>query len=110
VPGLAYVRRPDEKPAICGLFVAALLLYHRRERHGSGRHRRRHSDAGSDYTALWTTLTWLPGTPLVQYVEVAVQGDTVAEPLETSFVALSAPTGYALVSDSREKATIVNDD
>jgi hypothetical protein len=66
--------------------------------------------AGSDYTALSTTLIWGPGDSLTKVVNVVVNGDTAVEPAELFTLNLSAPTGYTTLSDTRGTATITNDD
>jgi len=68
--------------------------------------------AGTDYTALSTTLTWNPGDPLTKTVVVPVTGDTAVEPSETFSLNLSSPSPSAvlMISDPQAKATIVNDD
>jgi alpha-tubulin suppressor-like RCC1 family protein len=66
--------------------------------------------AGTDYTALSTSVTWVSGTSLTQYVKITVAGDTLVEPTETFALNLSAPTGPTVISDAAAVATIANDD
>ncbi|MDG4666483.1 Calx-beta domain-containing protein [Mycobacterium sp. 236(2023)] len=64
--------------------------------------------AGVDYTAKSGTVTFAPGV-LTQQIQVAITGDTVAEPNETITLTLSSPTG-ATISDGSAVGTITNDD
>jgi hypothetical protein len=65
--------------------------------------------AGSDYTAVSTTLTWAPGDPATKTVSVPVIGDTIAEGNETFSLVLSSP-GNAVLGDSTAAATIVDEE
>jgi hypothetical protein len=62
----------------------------------------------NDYQAASGTLTFAPGQTS-QSVTVLVNGDVVAEPNETFFLNLSAPTN-ATLADAQGQGTIVNDD
>jgi hypothetical protein len=64
--------------------------------------------AGSDYTAVSGTLTFVPGTTS-QPIVVNVIGDTAVEPSETFLVTLSNPTNATLAL-AQGTGTIVNDD
>ena len=64
--------------------------------------------AGADYTAAAGTLTFAPGV-VSQTVNVAVAGDTVAEPDETLSVTLSNAAGATLAT-AVATGTITNDD
>jgi hypothetical protein len=65
--------------------------------------------AGTDYTAIPTTvLTFDPGQTR-RTVSVTVFGDTTDEPNETFWLRLSSPAG-AIISDDTGVATIVDDD
>jgi hypothetical protein len=61
-----------------------------------------------DYVGASGTLTFAPGVTS-QTVNVAVVGDTVAEPDETFFVNLSSPTN-ATIADGQAVGTILNND
>ena len=65
--------------------------------------------AGSDYTAVATTLTWQQGDPLTKTLAVPVIGDTVPEGNETFHVTLSAPSNAAL-ADPTATGTIVDEE
>ncbi len=67
------------------------------------------ASAGSDYTAVPSTLVNFAAGQASQKVTVALRGDTVFEPDETFTVALTSPTG-AVIADGSGAATIVNDD
>jgi endo-1,4-beta-D-glucanase Y len=64
--------------------------------------------AGSDYTATTGTVTFAAGET-AKTVNVAVIGDTTAEPIETFMVTLSAPSG-ATLTRATATGTIVDDD
>ncbi len=64
--------------------------------------------AGTDYTAASGTLTFAPGVTS-QKVNVAVAGDTTAEPTETFTVKLTAPSG-ATLGTATAIGTITDDD
>jgi endo-1,4-beta-D-glucanase Y len=64
--------------------------------------------AGSDYTAATGTVTFAAGET-AKTVNVAVIGDTTAEPTETFTLTLSAPSG-ATLSRATATGTIVDDD
>jgi hypothetical protein len=66
------------------------------------------ASAGTDYLAASGTLTFAAGTTR-QIVDVAVGGDTVAEPNETLFLNLTGASG-AVVADGQGQGTILNDD
>lgn len=65
--------------------------------------------AGSDYTATSGTLTFLPGTTVLN-VAVPILGDTVIEPDETFFLNISNATGGTTIAKAQGTATIINDD
>ncbi|MCC6606747.1 MAG: CSLREA domain-containing protein [Anaerolineae bacterium] len=65
--------------------------------------------AGVDYTAVATTLTFTPGSPLSQTVSVNVLGDETAESSETFLLTLSSPSS-ATLGQSQATATILDDD
>ena len=65
--------------------------------------------AGSDYTATSGTLTFLPGTTVLN-VAVPIVGDTVSESDETFFLNISNATGGTVISKAQGTATIINDD
>ncbi|HEY1013113.1 MAG TPA: Calx-beta domain-containing protein, partial [Herpetosiphonaceae bacterium] len=65
--------------------------------------------AGSDYTAVSTTLTFAPGQTS-RTVTVPIINDTAAEGNETFNVTLSNPTGGATVGASASVVTIVDND
>ena len=67
------------------------------------------ANAGSDYQATSGTLTFTPGGPLTQPVNVAVNGDGVFELNETFFVNLSN-AAEADILDGQGQGTIQNDD
>ena len=64
--------------------------------------------AGSDYTAVSGVVTFAAGQTS-RTVSVPVLGDTVPEPDETFYLALTNPVG-ATLSRPQAKATILNDD
>ncbi|MBD2692762.1 hypothetical protein H6G68_13515 [Anabaena catenula FACHB-362] len=65
--------------------------------------------AGSDYTATTGTLTFLPGTTVLN-VAVPIVGDVVSESDETLFLNISNATGGTVISKAQGTATIINDD
>ena len=66
---------------------------------------------GPDYNAATTTmLTFTPGGPLVQTVDVTVNGDTSSEGDETFFLNLTSATGNATIADAQGIATILDDE
>lgn len=64
--------------------------------------------AGSDYTAVSTTLTFAPGD-ISKTLNVSIVGDSSAEGNETLFVNLSSPVN-AVLADNQGLGTIVDDD
>ena len=66
------------------------------------------ASAGSDYTAASGTLTFAPGVTS-QTITVPITNDTVAEPNETFYVNLSAPTN-AVIGDALGVGTIIDND
>lgn len=64
--------------------------------------------AGSDYTATSGTLTFAPGVTTGK-INVAVTGDTIAEPAETFTVKLANPVN-ATLGTATATGTITNDD
>jgi hypothetical protein len=67
------------------------------------------AQAGSDYVAKNSTLTFVPGGPLTQTVNITINSDIVVEGNETLFVLLSGAVN-ATVSKARGAGTINNDD
>ncbi len=65
--------------------------------------------AGSDYVAASGVLTFAPGGPSTQLIDVAVKGDASDEPDESVPLTLGSVTG-ATVSDGSAVLTIVDDD
>lgn len=65
--------------------------------------------AGSDYTAATGTLTFNPGGPLTQTVNVTTAGDNIVEANETLTLTLSNPNG-ALLGVAVGTGTLSNDD
>jgi hypothetical protein len=65
--------------------------------------------AGSDYQAQSGTLTFNPGAPLTQYIEVVVDSDRVAESDEYFYVNLTNPTAGG-VDYSQTYGYILNDE
>jgi len=65
--------------------------------------------ADGDYAAASGTLTFQPGGPTTQTIEVPIHGDTRFEPDETFQLLLSSPRNAA-VGDAESLATITNDD
>ena len=66
--------------------------------------------AGSDYVAATNrTLTFNPGGPLTQYIDVVVNGDRLVESNEYFYVNLSNPT-YGAVVNGQTSGTILNDE
>jgi Calx-beta domain/FG-GAP-like repeat len=63
---------------------------------------------GSDYTAVSGTLTFAPGETS-KTITVAITGDRLAEPTETFFVNLSAPTN-ATIADGQGTGTVLDDE
>ena len=67
--------------------------------------------AGEDYLPLNQVLTFSPGGPLSQQINVTFTGDTLAEADEMFSVVLRQPTGPAALGEaSAAQATILNDD
>jgi hypothetical protein len=64
--------------------------------------------AGSDYKAASGTLSFAPGVTS-KTITVSVKGDRVAEPNETFFVNLTAPTNATIV-DGQGVGTIIDDE
>lgn len=64
--------------------------------------------AGSDYTAVSGTLTFLPGETSKQ-IQVPILGDSAVEPDETFLMTLSAPVNCSVPS-AQVSGTILNDD
>lgn len=67
------------------------------------------AQAGSDYVAKNSVLTFVPGGPLTQTVNITINSDIVVEGNETLFVLLSGAVN-ATVSKARGAGTINNDD
>lgn len=67
------------------------------------------STAGSDYTAATGTLTFSPGGPLTQTVNVTTAGDNIVEANETLTLTLSNPNG-AVLGVAVGTGTLNNDD
>jgi Calx-beta domain/FG-GAP-like repeat len=65
--------------------------------------------AGSDYTAKTSSLTFTPGGPTSQVIQVNVKGDNVTESDETFSVQLQ-PNAAVTLGSATATATIVNDD
>ena len=66
------------------------------------------AQAGKDYTAVKTTITFAPGQTM-QTISVPILDDGIAEANETFVLHLSNPSGAA-ISNSRGVATIADDD
>ncbi|MDG3008047.1 beta strand repeat-containing protein [Paludisphaera mucosa] len=67
--------------------------------------------AGSDYlTPVVAALTFTPGGPLTQLIQVAIAGDATVEPDEAFQVVLLAGDGYTLGAQTASTVTILNDD
>jgi hypothetical protein len=64
--------------------------------------------AGEDFTAANGQVTFLPGET-IKMAAVAIVGDTSAEPDESFFVNLSAPTNV-FIADGQGQGTIIDDD
>ncbi len=67
------------------------------------------ASAGSDYTALTTTLTFMVGET-TQTVDVSINGDTTLEADETINLNLTNATGPSVITDATGVGTITNDD
>ncbi|MGI8809038.1 MAG: Calx-beta domain-containing protein [Acidimicrobiales bacterium] len=65
--------------------------------------------AGSDYTALSTTLSFPAGTTTLPF-SVTVTGDATVEPNETFVVNLTSPSSGLALGDAQGVGTITNDD
>lgn len=65
--------------------------------------------AGSDYTATSSTLTFQPGGPTTQYIDVTILDDSTTESTETFSVNLSGASG-AIIADGTGVVTINDDD
>ncbi|MAT99985.1 MAG: hypothetical protein CL608_22825 [Anaerolineaceae bacterium] len=67
--------------------------------------------AGEDFTAVpASVLTFNPGDPLSQTINVTVQGDEDTEPDEQFFINLTGANGNVTLGDSQGVGTILNDD
>jgi hypothetical protein len=67
------------------------------------------AEAGSDYVAVFTTITFEPGVTEMTYT-IRVLGDKKAEEDEWFTVGLSDPVGALLYDDPTDVITIFNDD
>jgi predicted outer membrane repeat protein len=67
------------------------------------------AEAGSDYVAASGVLSFEAGQTS-RTITIVVNGDTTAEPDETFFVDLSAPTTFVVIARGRATGTIRNDD
>ncbi len=68
------------------------------------------ASAGSDYTAVTSTLSWADGVSGDQTFLIPVIDDTIVEPDETVDLSLSNATGGATLGTASATLTIVNDD
>ena len=65
--------------------------------------------AGSDYTAVSGTLSWLDGDSAVKTFTIPILTDTLVEGNETVNLTLSAPTGGAVLGASSAAALTITD-
>lgn len=68
------------------------------------------ASAGSDYQAAFGTLSWANGDTTSRSFTISVFGDVAGEPTETVSIALSNPTGGALLGISLATLAIMDDD